>query len=218
MLDLFIIQNYQNSVMSSQGPFIHLPLSAYFCSQILTIRFYRVFRITQDQVDAGVVFTEALERHQKWLADHGLLDGTKSFIFVTCGDWDLRQMMPPQCKTSGVKVPSPYCKWINIKFPFCDKYNTKPLGMAGMLRRLDMNIQGRHHSGIDDCRNIARIMKRMLEEGVVFKQTSYHAPKEVPESKPKPVYGQVGGQVRFLNWRFLDTAVFSDHRFCVART
>lgn len=99
-------------------------------------------------------------------------------------------MMPPQCKTAGIEVPSPYCQWINIKFPFSEKYKTKPLGMAGMLTRLKMDLQGRHHSGIDDCRNIARILKKMIEDGVVLEQTSYHKPKAAPQQK------QLGGYVR----------------------
>uniref|UniRef100_A0A7S4KAW0 Exonuclease domain-containing protein n=2 Tax=Odontella aurita TaxID=265563 RepID=A0A7S4KAW0_9STRA len=39
--------------------------------------------------------------------------------------------------------------------------------MAGMLRELGMELRGRHHSGIDDCRNIARICERMLKDGWV---------------------------------------------------
>jgi len=30
--------------------------------------------------------------------------------------------------------------------------------MAGMLNILGMKLDGRHHSGIDDCRNIAKIV------------------------------------------------------------
>jgi len=35
------------------------------------------------------------------------------------------------------------------------------MGMAGMLSSLGLTLEGRHHSGIDDCRNIARIAKEL---------------------------------------------------------
>jgi inhibitor of KinA sporulation pathway (predicted exonuclease) len=99
-------------------------------------------------VDGGVVFTEALSQYEQWLQKH------------TCGDWDLNSMMPQQCATSAVKKPAYFDRWINIKFPFSDCYKTKALGMAGMLRDLKIPLKGRHHSGIDDCRNITSIVKK----------------------------------------------------------
>ena len=34
--------------------------------------------------------------------------------------------------------------------------------MAGMLKALRLPLVGRHHSGIDDCRNIAAIVHALL--------------------------------------------------------
>lgn len=45
-----------------------------------------------------------------------------------------------------------------------------------MLTVLKMELQGHHHSGIDDCRNIARIVVRMVEDGCPFAVTT-----ELPE-------------------------------------
>lgn len=57
-------------------------------------------------------------------------------------------------------------QWINIKDDFKRHYNLKRgPGMAGMLKNLGMKLEGRHHSGIDDCVNIARIVKRMQGDG-----------------------------------------------------
>lgn len=38
--------------------------------------------------------------------------------------------------------------------------------MAGMLGQLGLSLEGRHHSGIDDCRNIWRIIQQLLEKGL----------------------------------------------------
>ena len=43
--------------------------------------------------------------------------------------------------------------------------------MAGMLSELKMELVGKHHSGIDDCRNICRIVQRMIQEGCVIQET-----------------------------------------------
>jgi len=40
--------------------------------------------------------------------------------------------------------------------------------MAGMLNYLRLPLEGRHHSGIDDCRNISRIARQMLKDGASF--------------------------------------------------
>jgi ERI1 exoribonuclease 3 len=37
--------------------------------------------------------------------------------------------------------------------------------MAGMLNILGMKLEGRHHSGIDDCKNIARIAIVSIRSG-----------------------------------------------------
>lgn len=41
------------------------------------------------------------------------------------------------------------------------------LGMLGMLRKCGLQLEGRHHSGIDDSRNILRIAQALIERGWV---------------------------------------------------
>ena len=40
--------------------------------------------------------------------------------------------------------------------------------MTGMLNFLKIKLEGRHHSGIDDTRNIAKIMLKMINDGHRF--------------------------------------------------
>lgn len=37
--------------------------------------------------------------------------------------------------------------------------------MPGMLTHLGLALEGRHHSGLDDCKNIARITKELCRLG-----------------------------------------------------
>lgn len=44
-------------------------------------------------------------------------------------------------------------------------YKIKSGTMVEMLNHLNIELEGFHHSGIDDCRNISKIMIRMIEDG-----------------------------------------------------
>ena len=122
-------------------------------------------------------FPEAFSAYRKWL--HGALEkhlgpghDASRVCFVTVGDWDLKTMLPAQLRHVGTRsVPSMFRQWCNIKTEFGRFYRTKARSMADMLKQLRMKLQGRHHSGIDDCRNTARILVRMMNEGARITQT-----------------------------------------------
>ena len=126
--------------------------------------------ITQDKVDAGIPFTEALAKYHSFLssaADDIHIEGPYTNCHIlTCGDWDLKQMLPKQCRVSGIPIPGFMKRWVNIKkvMPKFKAFTrTKVYGMTHMLELLGLELEGRHHSGIDDCRNIARIVVKTLE-------------------------------------------------------
>jgi inhibitor of KinA sporulation pathway (predicted exonuclease) len=131
--------------------------------------------ITQHQVDAAPKFSEALRAHTAWLQARGLaLDGSKghSFAFVTCGDWDLRTMLPAQLALEHLgPVPCHFRRWVNLKKIYAKSMGAWPSGMPGMLRGLGLTLEGKHHSGIDDCRNIAKILKALNERGCLLQCT-----------------------------------------------
>jgi len=100
------------------------------------------------------------------------------WTFVTCGDWDLNSMLNKQCEREKTALPAYFLSWINLKKRYADFYNTKCYGMAQMLQDLKLPLIGRHHSGIDDCRNIARVMIKMIEEGHLMQITTTRTPKK----------------------------------------
>ena len=59
------------------------------------------------------------------------------------------------------------------------------LGMVRMLNMLGLRLVGRHHSGIDDCRNIARIVQRMIQAG--WTPTSESYTMDLVRENPKPI-------------------------------
>jgi Exonuclease len=60
-------------------------------------------------------------------------------------------------------IPAYFRSWVNIKKVFGRVLGVEARGMAEMLHLLDMPLIGRHHSGLDDCRNIAVIALRLID-------------------------------------------------------
>ena len=156
---------------------VHHPQLTEFCTELTSIR-------SEDVADAPT-FTDALDAHVAWLEGHRLIGGDDPGVIVTCGDWDLAVMLPAQCQTAGRSVadlPVIYRRWINVKKIF-GKYRrgAKAFGMKSMLRNLGLKLEGRHHRGIDDCRNIARIAAALHALGAEYRITSEVPPSRYPE-------------------------------------
>lgn len=132
--------------------------------------------ITREIVNNGVSLEQTLVAHQAWLDRHKLVPAwlpktsadQSTFLYLTCGDWDLKTCLPRQLAYHGQDVPTFAERWINIKPVFMQVYKIhtkRGLGMVTMLEILNLDQLGRHHSGIDDCRNIALIVKTMIQAG-----------------------------------------------------
>ena len=83
-------------------------------------------------------------------------------------DWDLKSCLPNQCDYLGISVPSYFKNWVNIKKVYADFYKRKMGDMVKMLNGLNLELSGRHHSGIDDCMNITKILQRILQDGAIL--------------------------------------------------
>ena len=161
------------------------PVLSDFCTELTGISQFLV----ADEDPFHAVYADFLE----WLSEQGLTgEKKKSFAFVTCGDWDLKTMLPAQCELSRVERPEEtFGQWINIKKSFlknkgrkkCCTYafntllqmqpfsGTYPRHIVAMLNGFGLEFDGRQHSGIDDCKNIHRIAKELAKNGHVFEYT-----------------------------------------------
>lgn len=151
----------------------HHPLLTPFCTELTGIQ--------QADVDGAPAFPDVFAAHQAWLLAHGLpLVPTAQglpYAFVTCGDWDLKTMLPAQLRAVGSDphaAPLAYRRWINVKHPFraATKQKRGAAGMPHMLAELGLSLEGRHHRGIDDCRNIARIAQALARAGAKLDVTA----------------------------------------------
>nr|CCC95159.1 putative phosphotransferase [Trypanosoma congolense IL3000] len=150
-----------------------------FCTELVGIR--------QETVDKADTFPSVFSSAMNFLQQNGCGDtpSSKRHLFITFGDWDLKTMLPLQlqaCCDQGVSicVPPFLRRWCNIK-RLMQQMLFQGVWQAGlrfirdipdMMNILSLEMQGRHHSGIDDCRNIAAAVAKLIQAGYVFAPTT----------------------------------------------
>ena len=144
----------------------------YYCKPLLNPRLSEFCKaltgIQQATVDDAPTFPEVLAMFNDWLSSHGL--GTdKTFALVTDGPFDVGRFLRLSCEQHNLPVPLWAEKWINLRKAFSNYYRwsnhtpgsqPKLPGLQTMLSRLDLEFQGSPHSGLDDARNIGRVVSR----------------------------------------------------------
>ena len=119
---------------------------------------------------------------------------------MSCGDFDGNQIRR-EALHKGLHVPNYLKRWINLKkvFPVHLFDQSKPAhtvklvkdvrkppvsGMPHMLELCKLPLVGKHHSGIDDSRNIAKCAIACISQpGFEFTQGMVHShPFQIGES------------------------------------
>eukprot|EP00930_Biecheleria_cincta_P044772 TRINITY_DN30831_c0_g1_i1.p1 TRINITY_DN30831_c0_g1~~TRINITY_DN30831_c0_g1_i1.p1 ORF type:complete len:1001 (+),score=192.86 TRINITY_DN30831_c0_g1_i1:335-3337(+) len=137
---------------------------------------------------SSIPFPQVIADMQDWIGQLlGLsspveLNGD-SFLFVTCGNWDVKTAIPRQCNKP---VPGAvdfatqqlmFSRWSNLKEVFKAFYklpeSSAPTGMRGMLNRLRIRLSGQHHLGMDDVSNLAKILQQIIREGCEVQPTGH---------------------------------------------
>jgi len=110
----------------------------------------RLTSITQAEVDAAPGFPEVIRSLREFMA-------TEHPLFASWGNYD-RGQFGLDAAHHVIELPfGP--DHLNLKQAFSDALGTrKRFGMAGALATLGLPLVGTHHRGIDDARNIARIL------------------------------------------------------------
>lgn len=119
---------------------------------------------TQTDVNLGMDITTAVTYAQE---AYGFKNRD---IWFSCGQYD-RQKLAPHGGGSigelyGIRGPvNPFVKMqhMNVKSLFALKHRLrKEMGMERMLAHIGETLDGRHHNGMDDALNIAKLVKHVL--------------------------------------------------------
>jgi inhibitor of KinA sporulation pathway (predicted exonuclease) len=118
-----------------------------FCTRLTTL--------TQEMVDEGITFKEACQQLQDEYQ-------TKDYTWASYGAYDLN-MFKKQCESFGVEYPFSD-DHINVKALFAERNDLdRPLGMTGALYKAEIELTGTHHRGVDDAKNIAKILYTLVK-------------------------------------------------------
>jgi len=143
---------------------------------ILSEFYTKLTGIKQETVDAAEIFPYVFKKHFDWLLTH--VENPNDVILLSCGVWDFESALPQELKRWSrnkelydkspneydliVNTPKVYKNFINVKDIYSSFYQIKAYGMVGMLNHLNIKLEGRHHSGLDDSKNIDKILQKIF--------------------------------------------------------
>ncbi|WP_316842599.1 3'-5' exonuclease [Pedobacter gandavensis] len=116
----------------------------------------RLTSITPQMIEEqGISLTEAINiLEERYNSQH--------LTWASYGGYD-KTMLTEQCIKFGIPYPMS-SHHINVKVLFSEQHRlSKGIGMARALRKLNLPIEGTHHRGVDDAKNIAKILYHLLE-------------------------------------------------------
>lgn len=95
---------------------------------------------------------------------------THDHVWYSCGQYDKNMLSSKTQKGVGALYgiqadvnPFDFMQHVNVKTLFALKHKMKKeKGMEGMLNILGEQLEGRHHNGMDDAVNIAKIVRHVL--------------------------------------------------------
>lgn len=127
------------------------PVLSEFCKELTGI--------TQAQVDQAPSFPEVMEAFGAWFGRWPDLEAWGSW-----GKYDFRHI-EQQCRQFQIENPLGPLAHHNLKAQFARERKIKQCGMVAALRIAGLELQGRHHSALDDARNIARLVCQERAQG-----------------------------------------------------
>lgn len=126
---------------------VRYPILTEFCKSLTSI--------TQAQVDQASEYVDAIALLKRWLSNY------PNAVFGSWGDYD-RNQFKQDSKFHRVPFPIAY-PHINLKHLFSATQGLpKRYGMAEALQLAGIELAGTHHRGIDDARNIAKLLPFIL--------------------------------------------------------
>ncbi|XP_021708678.1 ERI1 exoribonuclease 2 isoform X2 [Aedes aegypti] len=171
-----VLLNLSNGQIESEFRQFVMPIEnprlSDFCIQLTGIR--------QDQVENGVPLHTCLSLFDRWLkknvlGDRGLIlpkmapsNPTGTVAFATWTDWDLGSCLTKECTRKKINKAGYFDQWIDVRAIYKTFYQHNPKSFADALTTLGMRFEGRPHSGMDDSKNIARVVAKMRREGANF--------------------------------------------------
>lgn len=120
-----------------------------FCKELTSI--------TQSQVDKADTFDIVIKRFKDWI------NTNEDYTLCSWGFYDKSQF---KADCSLHQLDSKWLTYhISLKHQYAEIKNlNKPIGMGGALKLEKLSLDGIHHRGIDDAKNIAKIFLKLFDD------------------------------------------------------
>jgi inhibitor of KinA sporulation pathway (predicted exonuclease) len=128
------------------------PVLSEFCTRLTSI--------TQKNVDEAETFDKVLPDFENWI-----IESSNEVIIYSWGFYDKKQLLK-ECNTKQYfgSILNLLDNHVSLKHKFAEIRQIKPCGMEYALRLLKLPLEGTHHRGIDDAKNITKIFKVVFNE------------------------------------------------------
>ena len=121
------------------------PQLTQFCRQLTGIQ--------QAEIDAVETFPSAAAALSRFAQRHQTADAT----WGSWGQYDAKQFAR-DCERHCIPDPLAAFEHVNLKRRFAKARKIKEVGMARALQMVGLPLDGAHHRGLDDARNIAKLL------------------------------------------------------------
>lgn len=128
------------------------------CNPVLTEFCLTLTKIKQTDIEAAPEFYQVVKLFNNWLIKF------YNPIFCSWGKYDYYQLKK-DCNYHGIEYPFNSNFHINLKKLYIErkKINLKNISMLKALNFSGIKPTGIHHRGIDDARNIAKLMPELFK-------------------------------------------------------
>ena len=131
------------------------PTLTKFCMQLTGI--------DQATVDAAAPYDKAIMTYTQWLATHEDIAAWASW-----GNYDKGQFELDNAR-HGTDNPHADLPHFNLKNLFANLTGGQKMGLGRAIKKVGATFEGRAHSGLDDARNMARLLTLAPKFGSLMK-------------------------------------------------
>uniref|UniRef100_A0AC34GJ52 Exonuclease domain-containing protein n=1 Tax=Panagrolaimus sp. ES5 TaxID=591445 RepID=A0AC34GJ52_9BILA len=135
--------------------------------------------ISQETVDKAKSLPYVIVAFRKWLIKHGLQDPRK-YLIVTDGRADISVFLNLGLLINNLPFPHELRSFADIKVLF-KKWHTGSAKFLDMMDFYGLIFVGRQHCGLDDAKNIARLVMKMCSRKYPILPTNRMVPAHYSE-------------------------------------
>lgn len=128
------------------------PMLSDFCTKLTSIE--------QKDVDTADTFKNVMVEFEDWITSTDT-----EVVLCSWGFYDKKQIYN-ECKVKNYsgRIHGLLDKHISIKHQFAEIKDIRPCGMSQALNLLGLPLEGTHHRGIDDAKNITKIFIEIFDK------------------------------------------------------